>query len=232
MNLDQILGELRSRANAENVAGMARYGINPDGTLGITIPQLREIAKQIGTDHALAFELWQSGIHEARTLASMIDDPALVTPEQMDAWVKDFDSWDVCDQVCGNLFDQTPYAFTKVAEWSVREEEFVRRAAFALLAGLSVHDKRASDSAFVACFPLIVAAATDERNFVKKAVNWALRNIGKRNTALNAHAIDLARRIQQIDSRSARWIASDALRELSGEKVQARLSGKKRTRTA
>ena len=211
---------------------MARYGINSNGTLGITIPQLRELAKQIGTDHALALELWRSGIHDARTLASMIDDPTLVTPEQMDDWVKDFDSWDVCDQVCGNLFDRTPYAFTKVAEWSDREEEFVRRAAFALLAGLSVHDKRASDSAFVACFPLIVAASTDERNFVKKAVNWALRNIGKRNPALNQLAIELARQIQMIDSKAARWIASDALRELSSEKVQARLAGKRGAQTA
>ncbi len=232
MNLDEVLGELHARTNADNVAGMARYGINPNGTLGITIPQLREIAKQIGTDHALALELWRSGIHDARTLASMIDDPALVTPEQMDDWVKDFDSWDVCDQVCGNLFDQTPHAFTKVAEWSDREEEFVRRAAFALLAGLSVHDKGASDSAFVACFPLIVGASTDERNFVKKAVNWALRNIGKRNTALNALAIDLAREIQGIDSKAARWIASDALRELISEKVQARLAKKERAQTA
>ena len=226
MDLNDVLSELRSQANDENVAGMARYGINPDQTLGITIPALRALAKRIGVDHDLALELWSTGVHEARTLAGMIDDPAQVTPQQMDRWASEFDSWDVCDQVCSNLFDRTPFAFDKVREWSARDEEFVRRAAFALLAALSVHDKRATDKAFIDCFPLIVAASTDERNFVKKAVNWALRNIGKRNVALNASAVELAREIRGIDSKAARWIASDALRELTSEKVQQMLARK------
>lgn len=226
MNLDDVISELRAQANDENVAGMARYGINPDQTLGITIPALRAMAKRIGVDHELALGLWSTGIHDARTLAGMIDDPAQVTPEQMDLWASEFDSWDVCDQVCGNLFDRTPFAFSKVHEWSGRDEEFVRRAAFALLAALSVHDKRAPDEAFIACLPLIVADSTDERNFVKKAVNWALRQIGKRNVALNASAIELAREIQRIDSKAARWIASDALRELTSDKVQQKLERK------
>ncbi|MGA7671062.1 MAG: DNA alkylation repair protein [Nitrolancea sp.] len=226
MNLDDVISELRAQANDENVAGMARYGINPDQTLGITIPALRAMAKRIGVDHELALGLWSTGIHDARTLAGMIDDPAQVTPEQMDLWASEFDSWDVCDQVCGNLFDRTPFAFSKVHEWSGRDEEFVRRAAFALLAALSVHDKRAPDEAFIACLPLIVADSTDERNFVKKAVNWALRQIGKRNVALNVSAIELAREIQRIDSKAARWIASDALRELTSDKVQQKLERK------
>jgi 3-methyladenine DNA glycosylase AlkD len=223
MTYDDVLTELRSRANPANVAGMARYGISSNQTLGVSMPEVRKLARQIGRDHALARDLWVSGIHEARILAALVDELDCVTPAQMDVWVADFDSWDVCDQVCGNLFDRTPYAFDKVTEWSTREEEFVRRAAFALLAELAVHDKRASDERFLACFPLIVTAATDDRNYVKKAVNWALRQIGKRNPTLNTHAIDLAREIQQLDSRAARWIASDALRELTSDVVQAKL---------
>jgi 3-methyladenine DNA glycosylase AlkD len=224
MDREVVLDELRAQANQANVAGMARFGINADRTLGISIPALRVLAKRVGKNHDLALDLWASGIHEARILASMIDDPGKVTPQQMDAWVVEFDSWDVCDQVCGNLFDRTPYAFDQIVAWSARDEEFVRRAAFALLAALAVHDKRAPDIAFEACFPLIVAAATDERNFVKKAVNWALRQIGKRNGALNARAVEVAHHIQQIDSKAARWIAADALRELTSEKVQQRLA--------
>ncbi|HEX3724409.1 MAG TPA: DNA alkylation repair protein [Nitrolancea sp.] len=223
MNRDQVLGDLRAMGSRESAAGMARFGISSTNTLGISVPLLRQTARRISRDHALALELWDSGIHEARVLASMIDDPKLVTSEQMDAWVADFDSWDVCDHACGNLFDRTPYAFEKVAAWSDREEEYVRRAAFALLAELAIHDKRAPDECFSACFPLIITAAVDERNFVKKAVNWAVRQIGKRNIALNAQAIALSRDLQQIDSRSARWIAADALRELQGDAVQGRL---------
>lgn len=223
MDAATVLAELRAQANSDNVAGMARFGINPDKTLGISIPSLRALAKRIGVNHQLALELWASGIHEARILAGMIDEPAEITPGQMDAWAAEFDSWDVCDQVCSNLFDRTPYAFDKVAEWSIREEEFVRRAAFALIAALSVHDKTAPDEAFETCFPLIIAAAGDERNFVKKAVNWALRQIGKRNLTLNVRAVEVAREIQQIDAKAARWIASNALRELTSEKVQKRL---------
>jgi 3-methyladenine DNA glycosylase AlkD len=214
MTVEQVLALLQQHANPQAVQGMARVGISSAQTLGVPIPTLRRIAKDIGRDHPLAMELWGSGIHEARILASMIADPRLVSPEHMEAWVKDFDSWDVCDQVCGNLFDKTPYAYHKAVEWPHREQEFVRRAGFVLMAELAVHDKRAPDEAFVPFFPLIKQYAVDERNFVKKAVNWALRQIGKRNSHLRAVAVDWAHAIKQMDSPAARWIANDALKEL------------------
>jgi len=220
---EQILERLRAQANPANVEGMARYGINPHNTLGVSIPVIRQMAKEAGKDHALAEALWDSGVHEARILASMVDDPKQVTEEQMERWVKDFDSWDVCDQVCSNLFDRTPFAYQKAFEWSERSEEFVKRAGFVLMAALASHDKMAPDENFEQFFPLIVREAGDGRNFVRKAVNWALRGIGKRNRALNAKAIQTAQQIQQMQSKSAQWIASDALRELTSEKVQARL---------
>lgn len=195
---------------------MARFGINRHKALGISIPTLRAMAKRIGRDHALARQLWASGIHEARILASIIDEPDKVTSRQMERWVRDFDSWDVCDQCCGNLFDKTPFAYRKAAAWSRRREEFVKRAGFALMAALAVHDKETGDAAFVKFLRLIERAAADDRNFVKKAANWALRQIGKRNGQLRRDAIKTAREIQKIDSRAARWIAADALRELSG----------------
>ena len=217
---ENILTELRSMADPEKTSGMARYGINPDKTLGISIPALRAIARRIGKDHALAEELWSTGVHEARILASFIDLPGQVTSEQMEIWASDFDSWDVCDQCCSNLFDKIPFADQKAIEWSAREEEFVKRAGFVLMATLAVHDKKAGDEKFIGFLPYIVRESDDERNFVKKAVSWALRQIGKRNRRLNALAIGTAREIQQKDSRAARWIASDALRELTGESVQ------------
>lgn len=223
MQHEAILERMMSLANPENVAGMARFGINPDNTYGISVPTLRKIAKDVGRSHLLAQELWSSGIHEARILASMIDDPEQVTGEQMEQWVNDFDSWDVCDGCCSNLFDKTPFAYQKAVEWSSREEAFVRRAGFALMAALAVHDKGAGDEAFVQFLPSIRRACTDERNFVKKAVNWALRQVGKRNHHLNELAIQTAQDIRRIDSRAARWIATDALRELSNEKTQKRL---------
>ncbi len=219
---EDVLTRLQALANPANVAGMQRYGINPHKPLGISIYALRPLAKEIGQNHALALQLWESGIHEARILASFIDDPSQVTETQLERWVLDFDSWDVCDQVCA-LFSKTPYAYQKISEWSERTEEFVKRCAFALLAELAWYDKHALDEQFEQYFPIIIREATDERNFVKKAVNWALRNIGKRNRNLNAKAIEVARQIQQIPSRSAGWVASDALRELTGEKVQKRL---------
>ncbi len=219
---EQVITRLQSMSNAENIAGMARYGIQTKDALGISIWELRKIAKEIGTDHALAGQLWDSGIHEARILASYVDDPKQVTVGQLERWVSDFDSWDVCDQVV-ELFSYTPFAYPKIYEWSTRSEEFVKRAAFALIAEQAAHDKRAPDETFIALLPTIIQASDDERNFVKKAVNWALRNIGKRNRNLNEHAIAAAREIQQRDSRTARWIAADALRELTGEKVQGRL---------
>lgn len=214
MTAPQIIRELRRRASPRNVAGMARFGINPTGTLGVPIPILRQLAKQIGRNHKLARQLWATGIHEARILAAFIAEPAKLSSRQMDAWVRDFDSWDVCDQVCGNLFDRTPFAYRKAVTWSRRREEYVKRAGYVLMASLAVHDKKAGDVAFGKFFPHIERGATDERNFVKKAVNWALRQIGKRNVRLRRQAIACARRIQRLDSRSARWIASDALREL------------------
>jgi len=223
MECEDILRKLESLANPENVAGMARFGINPKNTLGISVPTLRKMAKGIGKDHVLAQELWASCVHEARMLASLIDDPRLVTEEQMERWVADFDSWDVCDGCCADLFDRTPFAYRKAVEWAGRDEEFVKRAGFALMAALAVHDKRAPDEAFLAFLPVIKRESADERNFVKKAVNWALRQIGKRNARLNAAAIETAQEIQGVGSKAGRWIAADALRELTGDKVQERL---------
>ncbi len=219
-----VLERLRAQADPAAVAGMARYGIRPDQALGISIPTLRKLARETGRDHSLALALWASGVHEARILAAFIAEPGKVTESLMEAWIVDFDSWDVCDQVCSNLFDRTPYAFEKALAWSSREEEFVKRAGFALMAALAVHDKKAPDSRFEGFFDPIRREAGDPRNYVKKAVNWALRQIGKRNPQLNRLAIETAREIQGQDSAPARWIASDALRELTSEKVQARLA--------
>jgi len=228
MEYEEIIKKLKSMSNQGNVQGMARYGINPQNNLGISIYLLRPLAKEIGTHHRLAQQLWDSGIHDARLLAVFIEDPAQVTSEQMDQWAQDFDSWDVCDQACTSLFDQTAYAWNKVFEWPSRNEEFVRRAAFSILAGLAVHDKNARDRKFEMVFPLIKQYAADERNYVKKAVNWALRNIGKRNLNLNKKAIHLAEEILTMKSRSAQWIAHDALRELCSEKIQKKLKLKKK----
>jgi len=219
---DAILSKLNSLANPDNVKGMTRYGINSLGTLGVSIYTLRPMAKEIGIDHNLALELWKSGIHEARILACFIDDPNLVDEDQMEDWAKDFDSWDVCDQVCSSLFDQTQFAYAKAFEWSERDEEFVKRAGFVLMAALAVHDKKATDDKLAAFFPVILSKASDHRNFVKKAVNWALRNLGKRNRNLNKMAIETAQMILTNGSPAERWVARDALRELTAEKTQAR----------
>ncbi|MCK5112899.1 MAG: DNA alkylation repair protein [Thermoplasmatales archaeon] len=224
MHYEEIISKLKSLSDPEAVKGMARYGINPKNNLGISIYKLRPIAKEIGKDHDLALKLWDSGIHDARLLACFIEDPAKVTGEQMDSWAKDFDSWDICDQACTSLFDLTPLAWRKVVEWAERDEEFVKRGAFSLIAGLTVHDKKASDKKFEQFFPLIKKHSIDERNYVKKAVNWALRNSGKRNLALNKQMIKLSEEILKIDSKSAKWIASDAIRELTSEKIQAKLN--------
>ena len=209
--------------NPRNVAGMARYGINPKNTLGVSIPVLRKMAREIGKDHDLAAELWVSGIHEARILATLIDIPVQVTESQMDGWAGEFDSWDICDQCCSNLFSRTQFAYKKTSEWCVDEREFVKRAGFVMMAALAVKDKKAEDEEFDSFFASIKAGALDNRNFVKKAVNWALRQIGKRNQALNLKAIAAAEEIRKMDSPSARWIAADALRELNSPAVQARL---------
>jgi len=222
---NDILDKLKALSDPKAVEGMARYGINPENTYGVSIPNLRMIARETGKNHALAQELWASGIHEARILASMIDDPKMATEEQLESWVKNFDSWDVCDQCCINLFDKTGFAYRKAVEWSESDEEFVKRAGFVLMARLAVSDKKADDKQFEVFLPIIRREAPDNRNFVKKAVNWALRQIGKRDAALNRKAIQTAEEIQKMDSRSAKWIASDAIRELTSESVQKRLQG-------
>ena len=222
-SVDDVLAELHAKASPANVAGMARFGIVGVQRLGVSMPDLRRIAKAAGRDHQLALALWRTGIPEARIVAALVDQPGQLTEQQMDDWVAEFEAWDVCDQVCMNLFDKTPLAWQKVRDWAERDEEFVRRAAFALLACLAWHDKAAGDERFVELLPLIARAGTDQRNYVKKAVSWALRTIGKRNAQLNQAAIQTARELQQLDAKAARWIGADALRELEGEAVQKRL---------
>jgi len=230
-----IMADLAGKGSAEDRAGMARYGINVENAFGVSLYVLRPMAKSIGRDHELALGLWQTGNHEARLLASMIDDPAAVTEAQMDAWADQFDSWDVCDQVTSNLFDKTRFAYAKVREWSAHPDEWVKRAAFATAAALAVQDKAAADEPFLEILDLVRREAGDGRNFVKKAVNWALRNIGKRNLRLHAAAIETAEAIlaeaatltaadrKDPAARSARWVARDALRELRSDKVMERL---------
>ena len=223
MQYDEILKRLKSMSNPKAVEGMVRFGINPENTYGVSIPNLRKMAKEVEKNHSLAQQLWNSKIHEARILAGMIDEPNQVTKEQMDAWIKDFDSWDVCDQCCMNLFSKIPMAWEKAIEWTKREKEFEKRAGFVLMACLAWYDKESPDKKFLVFLPAIKQEANDNRNYVKKAVNWALRNIGKRNLHLNKKAIETAKEIQKMDSRSAKWIAADAIRELTSEAVQERL---------
>lgn len=222
----EILRRLRALGSERARAGMARYGINVANAFGVSIEKLRPVARQVGRDHALAGALWATGVHEARLLAAFIDEPAKVTESQMDRWARDFDSWDLCDQVVSKLFDRTPFAWRKAVAWARRAgpgDEFVRRAGFAMMAALAVHGKDAPDVAFAGFLAEIQRAATDERNFVKKAVNWALRQIGKRSAGLNAKAAAAARRIARLDSRAATWIAKDALRELRSDRVLKKL---------
>lgn len=214
MHIKNILTTLRAQANPANVAGMARYGINTRNTLGVSIPFLRQLARGYRGQHELALALWATDVHEARLLATLVDDPKQVTAAQMEAWVKDLDSWDLCDQLCNNLFRRMPHARAKALLWAKRKPEFIRRAGYVLMATLAVHDKTATDADFEAFFDAIRAGATDERNFVRKAVNWALRQIGKRNAVLRKRALQVAEEISRMDSKSARWIAADALREL------------------
>jgi len=221
--VDRVLEMLRAKARPDQLEGMSRYGMATEGRLGTSVPEMREIAKQIGKDHGLALALWETGVAEARIVAAMVDDPKQMTEEQMERWVKNIDSWDICDQVCMNLFEKTPLAWKKILDWSEREEEFVKRAAFVLAACLAWHDNTAGDGAFVRILPILGRGATDDRNFVRKAVNWALRNIGKRNINLNKAALETAKDILGMDSRSARWVASNAIRELESEAVQRRL---------
>ena len=223
MKYRDVLIWLSERANPNAIEGMARYGITPQQTFGLAIPNLRALAKEIGNDHTLAQQLWRKNNRETRILASMIEDVEKANEAQLDAWVKCFDYWEICDQCCMNLFEKTRWAYKKAKQWSRKKEEFVRRAGFVMMARLAVSDKQAENKQFEPFFPLIIQYSTDERNYVKKAVNWALRQIGKRNVCLHRRAIQVAKEIRQIDNPAARWIAADALRELTGEKVQQRL---------
>jgi len=220
---DDILKKLKSLSKPKAIEGMTKYGITAKNIYGVSIPNLRKIAKEIGVNHNLAQQLWKSDIRETRILASMIGDPKMVTEEQMEEWVKDFDYWEICDQCCMNLFEKTEFVYQKGVEWSSREEEFVKRAGFVLMARLAVSDKKADDERFERLLPLIKREASDDRNFVKKAVNWALRQIGKRNINLNRNAIEIAKEFQEMDSSSAGRNAHDAIRELESNAVQQRL---------
>jgi len=230
MDVPGLIDRLKTMGDPEALAGMARYNIRSDRSFGVSIPKLRKLGKELGRDHELAARLWAAGIRETMILAALVDDPDLITEEQMEAWVLDFYDWEVCDQCCMNLFEKTPYAAPKAVAWSARPEEFVKRAGFVLMARLAVSDKKAPDQVFEAFLPLIVREATDDRNLVKKEVNWALRQIGKRNLALNARAVTTARRIQKTDQRAARWIAKDALAELTGPAVLERLRAKEKSK--
>ncbi|HUN64258.1 MAG TPA: DNA alkylation repair protein [Candidatus Sulfotelmatobacter sp.] len=219
----RAVGELVRHGNRRNVEGMARFGVRAGKICGVSKPQLDEIAKRVGKNHDLGLKLWTTGIHDARLLAMLISEPSQVTALQMEHWVRDFDDWDVCDGTCCHLFVDAAPAWAKAFEWTKRQREFEKRAGFALAAFLAIHDKKASDALFRKLLNCIEREAADHRNFVRKAVNWALRNIGKRNAQLNRHAIAAAERIRQRGTPAGRWIASDALRELRSDAVQRRL---------
>lgn len=230
MTFKQIIKKLESLQDEKAIAGMAKYGITATKVYGVSIPQLRTLGKEIGKDHDLSQQLWTCNSRETRILAGLVEELDRISEAQMDDWVCDFDSWEVCDQTCMNLFEKTHFAYSKAVEWSYRQEEFVKRAGFVLMARLAVSDKKAKNRVFKDFFPHIKRGATDERNLVKKAVNWALRQIGKRSLALNVEAIQIAEKIKQMDSRHAKWIASDAMRELNSKAIQQRLKQKEESR--
>ena len=220
---NEILKKLKSLSRLDQLEGMARYGIVTNNRLGVSIPDIRKIAKDFGKNHETALNLWKTGYQDAKITAALIDEPDKVTEPQMDEWVKEIDSWDVCDQICMNLFDKTPYAWGKIIEWSKRDEEFVKRTAFSLLACLAWHDKNADDNKFIRYFPLIKKNSSDERNYVKKAVSWSLRHIGKRNINLHKAALKLAYELKQIDTKTTKWIGSDVIRDLNSDPTLRRL---------
>jgi 3-methyladenine DNA glycosylase AlkD len=224
--IPEILAYLKSKGNPRNVAGMERYGIVAKKAFGAPTPVLTALARSIGKDHKLSLSLWKTGVLDAQILAAFVDEPGRVTERQMESWVRDFDNWAICDGVCLHLFGKTPFAHTKALEWSKREEEFVRRAGFVLMAVLAVHDKDAGDAPFVRFLSVVKKTAKDERNYVKKGVNWALRQIGKRSAQMNRMAIRVGKELVKLDSPAARWIARDALRELQSSAVQQRLQRK------
>ena len=221
--IDAVLASLERRGTKRTREGMARYGIVAPKAFGVSVGVLKELAKPLGRDHELAAALWDTGWYEARMLAGFIDDPARVTPAQMDRWARDFDNWAICDHICFHLFDRTPHAWIKITLWSGRRDEFVKRAAFALLASVALHDKRTGDEPFLQALPLIERAATDDRNFVKKGVSWALRGVGRRNLALRTASVAVARRLAASSEAAARWVGKDALRDLTRATIVARL---------
>ena len=226
MELQEIITDLEARRDPAGLEGMARFGIATEGAYGVRIPELRRIARRIGHRHDLACDLWAIPARETRILAGMVDEPHLVTERQMEQWVEQFADWELCDQSCMNLFEKTPFAWQKTEQWAQREAEFVRRAGFVLMARLAVSDKPAEDQCFEAFFPLILQYAKDNRNYVKKAVSWALRQIGKRNPRLCAKSLDIAVAIRDQQTPAARWIAAEVTRELSSSTVQERLAGR------
>lgn len=224
MDVAEVLAWLERKGSRRVIEGMARYGLPSDGAFGVPMGALLTLAKRLGKDQALSLALWKSGRYEARLLAALVGEPSRVTRRQMDAWAAGFRNWGDCDTVCFKLFDQTPFAWEKARQWSASPREFVKRGGFALMACLALHDKAASDESFLAVLPLIEKGARDERNFVKKGVSWALRLIGRRNPALNAAALAVARRLASSDEPAARWVGLDAARELSSPKVRAQLA--------
>ena len=224
MDKNEVLAWLKRRGTRRNVEGLARYGIKARRPLGVPMGTLQSLSKRLGKNHTLAASLWKSGWYEARLLAALVDDPKQVTRKQMDAWAAGFENWGDCDTVCFTLFDRTPFAWEKVRRWAASPREFVKRAAFALLASLALHDKTAPDAQFRPLLPLIEEGARDDRNFVKKGVSWALRSVGRRNLALNAAALTVARRLAQSQEPAPRWVGKDALRELASPKVRSRLA--------
>ncbi|HXT52805.1 MAG TPA: DNA alkylation repair protein [Thermoanaerobaculia bacterium] len=223
-----VLARLERQGSSRNRDGMARYGIVAEKVFGVSVGTLRTLGKQLGRDHELALALWDTGWYEARMLTAFVDEPERVTPAQMDRWCRDFDNWAICDALCFHLFDKTPHAFAKVAQWAKRKDEFEKRAAFALLASVAAHDKGAPDEAFLRCLPLVERAATEERNFVKKGVSWALRGIGHRNPALHAAALELAQRLAASPDATARWVGKDTLRDITRPLVVRKLAARKR----
>ncbi len=223
-DVQAALSWLKQKSTSRDRENLARFGITANKAFGVSMANIQVLGKRLGRDHELAAALWDTGWYEARMLTSFVDEPERVTPAQMDRWCRDFDNWGICDTLCFCLFDRTPHAWAKVAQWSDKRDEFVKRAAFALLASLAGHDKSATDQQFVDSLLLIERAATDERNSVKKGVSWALRRIGRRNAALHAAAVTVARRLANSPHSAARWVGKDALRELTSPAVMRRLA--------
>lgn len=221
-----VLKWLERHGTKRNREGMARYGIVASHVFGVSVAGIRDLGRRLGHDHELALALWDTGWYEARMLTAFVDEPTRVTSRQMDRWARDFDNWAICDHICFHLFDKTPHGWRKVDAWASRREEFVKRAAFALLAALALHDRKAPDERFLAALPLVEDAASDERNFVKKGVSWALRSIGTRSAPLHAAALELARRLAASESSPARWIGKDAARDLTRPLIQKRIAAR------